>query len=191
MADVATREPGELDPRLVKAIAHPLRHRILLALNERVASPKEIAEQLGQPIGRVSHHVRVLLGLDAIELTDTRQRRGATEHFYRATLRPWFGDDDWAELPRSTRRSIFGELLERIGGDVGAAAAGTGFDHPEAHVSFTPLELDAEGMTAVAKLLSETLKQALAIESESRARGAAGEPLRTELAIMLFEPAQR
>src|SRR5712672_141180 len=42
-----------LDPRVIKALGHPLRQSILLILNERVASPMEIARQLDEPIGNV------------------------------------------------------------------------------------------------------------------------------------------
>ena len=37
-----------------------IRHKVLVALNERVASPKELAAELGEPLGNVSYHTRVL-----------------------------------------------------------------------------------------------------------------------------------
>jgi DNA-binding transcriptional ArsR family regulator len=48
------------DPRLVKALAHPLRITILRVLQDRTASPSEIAEEISAPLGNVSYHVRVL-----------------------------------------------------------------------------------------------------------------------------------
>ena len=56
------------DPRLVKALAHPLRFRILTVLDERMASPSELAEELGAPLGNVSYHVRILASLGLIRL---------------------------------------------------------------------------------------------------------------------------
>lgn len=180
---------GEANDRLIKAISHPLRHRVLVVLSEGVASPKAVADRLGEPLGRVSHHVRVLAGLGAIELVRTEPRRGAVEHFYRAIIRPWFDDDAWSRLPRATRRALFGQNLQRLMGDVSVAARGTGFDHPQAHVSYTVLELDENGMTAMADLLTETLERALALQAEVRARrGDEPAPLRTELGIVHFEP---
>jgi DNA-binding transcriptional ArsR family regulator len=65
--------------RLLNAVAHPLRHRVLAAIDEAgEASPKEVAATLGQPLGRVGHHVRVLARSGAIELVRTEPRRGAT-----------------------------------------------------------------------------------------------------------------
>ena len=182
---------GEADDRLIKAITHPLRHRVLVALSEGVASPKAVAKRLGVPLGRVSHHVRVLAELGAIELVRTEPRRGAVEHFYRAVIQPWFDDEAWGRLPLATRRAVVGQPLQRLMGDVSAAARGAGFDHAQAHVSYTVLEFDEAGMTEMAAVLKATLERALAIQSEARERlGGASPPLRTELGIVHFEPAE-
>ena len=180
---------GEVDDRLIKAIGHPLRHRALVVLSEGVASPKAVAERLGEPLGRVSHHVRVLAELGAIELVRTEPRRGAVEHFYRAVIHPWFDDEVWRRLPTTTRRALFGQPLQRLMSDVTAAAQGTGFDHQQAHVSYTVLELDEDGMGAMSELLTETLERALELQREAQER-LGGEPsqLRTELGMVHFEP---
>src|SRR3954447_25332595 len=153
-----SRKKGDvLDERIVKAISHPIRHKVLLLLNDRVASPNEISNEIGESLGRVSYHVRQLAGVGAIELVRTQPRRGAGEHFYRATSRAWFDDTDWAKLPASTRRNIFGQNLKRIGADVRAAAEHDGFDPVQAHVSYTLLDLDEQGIGDLAALLTETL----------------------------------
>ncbi len=59
--------PVALDQRMVKAIGHPIRMRLLTILNQRVASPKELAAEIGSPIGTVSYHIRLLLDLGAID----------------------------------------------------------------------------------------------------------------------------
>lgn len=79
-----------LDPRLIKALGHPVRVRALEVLNTRVASPSELAKELGEPLGNVAYHVKILEENDAIELVRTAPVRGALEHFYRAKVRPWF-----------------------------------------------------------------------------------------------------
>jgi DNA-binding transcriptional ArsR family regulator len=85
--------------RMAKAMAHPLRGRILVHLSRQgTASPVDLSRALGEPIGNVSYHVRMLLGLDCIELVDTRQRRGAIEHFYRATRHATVDDETWFDL---------------------------------------------------------------------------------------------
>ena len=70
------------DPRYVKALSHPLRVRILALLQERTASPRELAEWLDATLGTVSYHVGIMHGLGALELAGESQVRGAIEHFY-------------------------------------------------------------------------------------------------------------
>jgi DNA-binding transcriptional ArsR family regulator len=180
----------DLDPRLVKAFSHPIRHRIMVRLNEAVLSPNDLAKELGESLGRVSYHVRTLADVGAIELVRTVPRRGAVQHFYRAVVRAWFSDDDWRKLPESTRRELFDAQLQRIWQDTVAGARADGFDHPQAHVSFTWLDLDEQGLTDVAELLGETLERALAIQQESASRmGGTAPALTTELAVMHFRRA--
>src|SRR5215207_4348673 len=95
---------GPPDERIARAMSHPIRFQALTILSERVASPNEMARELGQSVGVLAYHVRVLRDLGAIELVDTRPRRGATEHFYRATVRPWFSEEDLEGMPPHARR---------------------------------------------------------------------------------------
>lgn len=72
------------DPRMEKALAHPLRAKALPLFGERPMSPSEVARRLGVDIASLAYHVRMLRRLGCIELVETKQRRGAVEHFYRA-----------------------------------------------------------------------------------------------------------
>jgi DNA-binding transcriptional ArsR family regulator len=188
----ATSKNDEIDPRIVRALSHPIRHRVLVALNERVASPKELAAELGEPLGNVSYHTRVLAQLGCIELVSTTQRRGALEHYYRAVMRPYFDDAAWARIPLSTRRALFDHELDRLWSHVAEAAAAGGFDHPRAHVSWTLLDLDEQGLNDLADVLGSAVDRALEIQAECAGRRVelgedAGPGLRTELGILHFE----
>jgi DNA-binding transcriptional ArsR family regulator len=83
-----------VDQRLLRALSHPLRQRILGALHDRVASPAELSRELAEPIGNVSYHVKMLRELGAIELVRTAPVRGALEHFYRASATAGFADPE-------------------------------------------------------------------------------------------------
>src|SRR6201995_6031451 len=84
-----TRPPGETsEARIAKALAHPLRARILQRLGERVASPGDLALELGAPLGVVSYPVRMLRDYVCGERVRLEPRRGALQHFYRATGPP-------------------------------------------------------------------------------------------------------
>jgi DNA-binding transcriptional ArsR family regulator len=160
-----------VDPRIAKALSHPMRARILGILDERVASPNEIAEVIDERLPNVSYHVRALLDLGCIELVDTAQRRGAIEHYYRAVVRPFFSDRDWKRLPRSGRQAISDAALRIIWEDVsGALAAGTFESRPDRHLSHNDVVLDDEGWREVAKLLNDMISDVQRIESASAKR---------------------
>jgi Arc/MetJ family transcription regulator len=175
-----------LDDRMLRAVAHPLRFQILVVFDEAVASPKQVAERLGEPLGRVAYHVQRLEALGAIELVSTRPRRGATEHFYRALTRPWFDDATWERLPLATRRTLFGDALRRIAEDIGRGVASGGFDLLRAYVGRMRLELDDEGMAEVSRILDAAAREIGDAEAAAKARldGAAGNP--TEIVLLHF-----
>src|SRR2546429_5306436 len=88
------------EPRVAKALAHPLRARILGILEERRASPRELSDELGAPLGNVSYHVRALLNLKLIKLVKKTPPRGALEHHYEsggASAR--LPDPAWGQMP--------------------------------------------------------------------------------------------
>ncbi len=91
-----------------KAVAHPLRARILEALTVEARSPNELAVEFSEPLGNVSYHVVVLRDLGMVELVDTAARRGAIEHYYRARWRVRLDvrplDDEPLSKPVSSRR---------------------------------------------------------------------------------------
>jgi DNA-binding transcriptional ArsR family regulator len=186
-----TKTKTGVDQRLVRAIGHPLRLRLLTIFNERVASPSDLAAELGEPIGNVSYHTRILARLGCVELVKTKQVRGAVEHYYRAVVRPVFSDDDWAELPLSIRKSLAGAVLTEIADDMGASAKAGGFDRDEVHLSRTTLTLDSQGWQDLNEALQEVGNRALAIQAESAARlqsDGASDSDAAALVLMLFEP---
>jgi DNA-binding transcriptional ArsR family regulator len=156
---------------VAKAFAHPLRVQILIILNEKVASPNMLAGQLDESLNLVAYHVRVLEKYDCIELVDTKQRRGATEHFYRATRRQLLSDNDWARMPASLRPGMTAAILKSIFEDVEVASKGGTLDEvDDAHISRTPMVLDQKGWSDVSDLLDSALDRLLEIQGEASAR---------------------
>jgi DNA-binding transcriptional ArsR family regulator len=187
---------GPPDVRVIKAIGHPLRWQMLEALNEGEASPAQLARRFGEPVNLVAYHMGILAKAGGVEMVRTEPRRGSTEHYYRATMRPYFADREWSRLPTETRRALLAVETKRIVNDIRAAAAGTGLDHPKAHVSWSPLELDREGYDEVATLLSGVLDQLNDIQARSSVRQGEkasknNKKLSTEVAILHFERPKR
>lgn len=77
-------------PEQLKALADPLRNRVLSFLCEREATNQQVAKALGEPHAKVLHHVRYLLDAGLIVLVDQRIKGGNVEKYYRAVAR-WFG----------------------------------------------------------------------------------------------------
>jgi DNA-binding transcriptional ArsR family regulator len=179
------------DPRWVRAISHPVRIRLLALLEEEAASPVVLAQKLDQPLGNIAYHVRVLYDLGLLELVSTRQRRGATEHYYRAKVHPRFTDQAWAALdPVAKQRVLTGVLNESFEYAARSAAAG-GFDATDAHFTRTPLTLDAAGWNKLAKATKRWLEEAARIERESTKRTTKhpDTAINAGLVLLLFEAA--
>jgi hypothetical protein len=169
-------------------LEHPLRARILQRLGERVASPAELALELGAPLGVVSYHVRMLRDYDCVELVRTEPRRGAQQHFYRAIAQPSLEPGQWRALPSGLRRELSGATLQALVTDLGEAADGGTLEDAELVLSCTRLELDQRGFKKLNRLLARAHEQALAIAAESSAR-ASGTAFASELAILHFKRA--
>jgi hypothetical protein len=171
-----TKKKDGVEQIVAKAFAHPLRVQILIILNERVASPNLLSQELDQSLNLVAYHVRVLEKYDCIELVDTKQRRGATEHFYRATRRQFLSDREWARMPESLRPGLSGAMLKAAFDDIDEAVNKNTFDELEdRHLSRTPMVVDEQGWDETATLLSDTLDSLLAIQAKASERIANGD----------------
>lgn len=167
----ASRHRGTVDQRLVRALGHPVRVQALEILNERVASPNEISKELGQSVGHVSYHIKVLKECECIELVDTAPRRGAMEHYYRATDRAFLNADQWVELPESIRPGLSASGLKNLVDDASTALLAGTFDQREdRHLSWTPMIVDEKGWNELKDALAATLAKVEKIQSASAAR---------------------
>ena len=182
------------DPRYVKALSHPLRVRILAILEERTASPVQLAEQLGASLGVVSYHVRTLERLGLIKLVRTNPVRGAVEHHYRANPRPTISDEGWAAAAPVAKQAFLSSFLQQVSAYTNAAAASGGFDRADAHFTRTVARLDAKGWSQLAKACEQLLGKIDSIEADAKKRIAkdphADGIVDAGLVIMLFEAAR-
>ena len=188
-----TKKKDGVEQIVAKAFAHPLRVQILIILNERVASPNLLAQELDQSLNLVAYHVRVLEKYDCIELVDTKQRRGATEHFYRATRRQFLSDAEWARMPQSLRPGLSGAMLKSMFDDIEEAVKSGSLDEKEdRHLSRTPMVVDKEGWDQTTALMNETLDKVMDIQAQSQARLAkSGEEGMTTKVELLHFPSPR
>ncbi|MET0803232.1 MAG: helix-turn-helix domain-containing protein [Acidimicrobiales bacterium] len=103
---MATRR-REATPGEFKALAHPLRMRILrLCLHDSLTN-KELADRLDQNPATVLHHVRLLVANGFLRAEKPRTgARGATEKPYRATRKSWTLSADRFPADQRLRRDL-------------------------------------------------------------------------------------
>jgi DNA-binding transcriptional ArsR family regulator len=65
----------------LSGFSHPIRIRAIV-LMEFERGPRELADILGEPLGVVSYHVRMLKQYGLVTLSRTEPARGALAHYY-------------------------------------------------------------------------------------------------------------
>ncbi|QDW30338.1 winged helix-turn-helix transcriptional regulator [Arthrobacter sp. KBS0702] len=89
----AEEERPAASAREIKALAHPLRLRILRLCGLHELTNKQLADRLGQDPGTMLYHVRQLLSTGFLEPAEVRTgESGALEKPYRSTGRSWHLD---------------------------------------------------------------------------------------------------
>jgi DNA-binding MarR family transcriptional regulator len=151
-------------------------------LANRVASPKEIAVELGLTkarAGRVSDHVRELEKGGLVELVRTEQRRGAVEHYYRAIERPIVTAEEFEEWTVDQRDEFSRFIIHCMAKDFGLALEHGTLDadeNYERHLTRTPLLLDRRGFNDLLGAFMQVFDRSFEIQAESdERRGSSGE----------------
>lgn len=180
-----------LKERLIKAMSHNLRVRILAYMNDRPWSPRELADELDEGLSQISYHVKVLKDFELIELVKTEPRRGAVAHYYRATHRAFMPSSVTKKFPKSGRRMMIVETIEDANKDVAASLESGKFDErDDYHVSYTPGSLDAKARETAEKLADKHVEDFLQLGAESAERVANGESegplIPTSVSILVF-----
>jgi len=181
-----------LDRKIIKAFSHEVREHILAVLNERIASPNEIADELEVDVSFLDYHFEVLLELGCAEIVDVKPRRGANEHFYRAKATLEFGNKAWAALPDSVKADIAASDLNAILSEVAAASsAGTLNADDDRHLSWTQGVYDDLGRRQAMNIMDRALELVAQIQRQSAERVAlSGEPgIPVMIALMGFRAA--
>jgi DNA-binding transcriptional ArsR family regulator len=168
---LADKKATRIDQELVKAISHPIRVHILEELQDRVASPSELSKETGHSLGVISYHANTLVECGCLELVGTEPRRGAIEHFFRATPRSFIGHQDWRRAPMSVRGGItdaaVGSFFEKA---AAAADAGTIDAREDTTLGWMPMTVDDAGWSEIAEIMGEALKRLTGVHARSAKR---------------------
>lgn len=164
----ASHLPMLVDPRFVKALSHVLRQHILLAAVQGEVSANGLSKVLDEGLSQISYHVKVLRddcdGM--IEETRTEPRRGAVEHYYRASVKTLLPAKAWRRATKGMRTVIGAGLASDLFNDLADALEAGKLQGPHDHITRTPLILDAEGERNVKAIAEWATKE---VEDEQRA----------------------
>ena len=180
-----------LDQKLMRALALPLRCEILRILEQEVSSPTRMAKLLGEPVGSVSYHTKVLLQADCIELWETVPRRGAVEHVYKLKGQVAIGARTWKAIPPSLRTHYAGTALaDFTNRAVEAMEAGTVESREGSGLTCLPLKVDEQGWEELRQVLGNVEERFRAVADQSVGRmGGPGKGFPLIVAVAAFEMA--
>jgi DNA-binding transcriptional ArsR family regulator len=132
------RKPGAEADRAratqeLRALAHPLRLRLLEEFAGAPRTTMQVAASIGEPPTRLYHHVNALERAGILRLARTRQVRGTTEKYYEVTKKS-FGVVSSSKVTGSIRgplRSVAHAMFEQARDDLMAAIADAPKQDPE------------------------------------------------------------
>jgi DNA-binding transcriptional ArsR family regulator len=190
----ASHLPALVDPRFVKGLSHVLRQHILVAAVLGEVSPKELSRALGEGLSQVSYHVKVLREEGLIAQTRTEPRRGAVEHYYRATAKTLLPAKAWRGLRKGLRGAVAAGQASDLFKDLADALQAGKLRGSHDKITRTPLVLDSEGQRTVKAIAERAIKevereQGLAAKRMERANGNGERATGYTFAVLAFETA--
>jgi len=159
-----------LDYRQMFALSSKQRVEIFAILCERIASPKEISEELNEGLSQVSYHVVVLRECGLIVEDYKVPRRGAVEHFYRAATPTLIPPKTWDHLPPAVRTGISASILQDFFDDASASIKAGTFDKSPGELSWSPLILDTLGVKELGQLARDFLESVMKLQADANKR---------------------
>jgi len=187
----ATSSHEDAEQAMARAMAHPIRARILfLLVDEPDASAEQIAERLGKPVRSIRHHLSELSKAGLVEPTKERKRRGVVERFFRVTAPPVVEDQQFAKLSIIERLNVCTQCLRQcyaVAAD--GLARGTLYARDDMGIVNQQAALDLQGWQEFVKVNRLAQKEVERVKSESAERLglSAEEPIWVASALMWFE----
>jgi predicted ArsR family transcriptional regulator len=155
------------------ALSHPLRVRILYAMNspERRCSATDIAEETEIDVKRLSYHMRELATLGFIEQVDERPVRGSLEKIYA----PIKGVEAWAleysGMPAALKQTLAANVLMHGVTALGAAIDNGTFDaRDDSILGQDTFWTDERGAQEAMAAIDTAVKSLVEIREKAKAR---------------------
>jgi len=192
MATETLAKMGVTDKSLAmaKILSHPMRVAILIDMNtpRRPLSPAQFARNRGLDNNKAAYHFRALASADCIELVSERQVRGATEHFYEPKSKALAWQAEWEALGPVVQRTLLASIAGQGVQMLGRAIDGGTFEaHPESHLSWHTMRLDAAAFTKAGEIMDRALGELMELEGEAVERSGPDDLFLGSFWMSLFE----
>lgn len=156
-----------------RALSHPLRVRILMTMNApvRKLSPSVFSEEVGCSMGLASYHFRELQKAGCIEVAETVQRRGATEHLYLPVKRAMAWTREWEMLGSVVKQNLAATALSGAVEVIGEAVdQGTFEALPDSVLAWDVMRVDMSGWEKAHGVLARAVTELIEIGDECAER---------------------
>lgn len=183
--------------RVAKVFADPLNLKIVAELNMREMSPTQFLDEFGgASISGIDRRFKLLAEMGWLKMVGEKtggRRRGATEHFYRATGPAIFDNRSWSEVPDAIRATFSWRIFEQLAEQVREAMTAGTFDaRPDRHHTWSLLLLDQLGWEQVIAAVDALFESLFEEQADAKIRIAkSGEkPILATVALAAFESPQ-
>ncbi len=170
-----SEEPTKLD-RILRALNHPIRRRILGTLADHPGSASSMAEEFGLELSVVSYHLNRVLadGCNAVDLVKMIPRRGSLEKIYGLNAELWSGLSLTAQTSGKAPRALemlspgecFLQAVEAMDADTFAQLDGSVWE-------WFPVTVDSKAWKEIqaARAVFNKRVEAAAVGSQERGKG--------------------
>ena len=195
MEEQATHQAADaavISAKLAKALANPMRARIMTELCVRPLSPSQFQALAGGNLGNIARYFRQLEEWDFVEVIEIRRgghRRGGVEHIYRRIQPILIKTEEWAVLPTFLREDVSANVLASYFARINEAIEAGTFDaETDRHLSWDKPTLDRQGFEELSTRLDEVLNwlPELARESAERMKESGEDPIPTTVGLTAF-----
>jgi hypothetical protein len=155
------------------ALSHPLRVRILFAMNspERRCSATDVSEETGIDVKRLSYHMRELAALGFVEQVGERPVRGSLERIYAPVkhLEAWYME--YSSMPSALKQILAATALKLSVEALGAAIdAGTFDARDDSLLVQDTVSVDERGAQEAMTVLDDAYNALVAVKEKAKAR---------------------
>jgi DNA-binding transcriptional ArsR family regulator len=160
-----------IDRRLVDLASDSVRVEVLSRLNERTAEATQLAGELGVDPAVMTGHLEKMRDQGLIEIVADSSGQGAAGPRYRALVRAFWSNAEWAALSPEERQHLLVWLVATIAADVDESLQSGRFGaRAESHASHTVSVVDERGWRELTRIQDEALEASFAVQAESAER---------------------